>query len=219
MKEKFANTSNNFSKKFWKAFRITLIIIPLIAILIYILSLPNITSVDFATLRDNISNYGLKQDKKDGGFASSGMGGMPQTASETEELRKQQEERSKYVSENRASMFVESATEDYHHGDYEEALRRLERALLYDQTNFTAFKLMGQIYFEHNQYRKAFNSWEKANQIPHDDKTLARDLEVLRKLLRYSRKEIDALRHKVNLDPSDLISNARLQELEERVKD
>ena len=67
--------------------------------------------------------------------------------------------------------------------------------------------------------RKAFNNLERANQLPNDDKTIARDLDVLRKLLRYSRNEIDQLRQTVNENPDNKVAKARLKELEERIQD
>ena len=50
-------------------------------------------------------------------------------------------------------------------------------------------------------------------------KTIARDLDVLRKLLRYSRNEIDQLRQTVNENPDNKVAKARLKELEERIQD
>ena len=219
MKDKLQNLPNYNKKLVWKIVKIILIAIPLIILFIYLLSLPDITSVDFATLRENISNHGIKQERRGIKDSQDVIVNRNLTASETEKLKKQEEERTKYINENWADLFVESALEDYYHGDYEEAERRLGRAVIYDANNFSALKLRGQIYFEHNYYRKAYNCWEKANSIPNDDKTLARDLEVLRKLLRYSRKELDELRHKVYIEPNNKIAQALLAELEDRLKD
>ena len=217
--KKIASRSNSSTsnKKIWPIIRNILIIVLIIAIFIFLIYLPNVTSVDFATLRENISNYGIKQTSSNN--TKNVMTGIPQTASETEKLKKIQEERSKYVSESRASVFVESAMNDYYKGEYKDAIRRLERAIIYDPSNYIAYKLCGQIYFEHNQYRKAYNMLEKANQFPNDDKTLARDIEVLRKLLRYSRNEIDTLRHTVHKNPNNKLALAQLKELEERVQE
>ena len=100
------SNSSTSNKKIWPIIRIILIIVLIIAIFIFLIYLPNVTSVDFATLRENISNYGIKQTSSNN--TKNVMTGIPQTASETEKLKKIQEERSKYVSESRASVFVES---------------------------------------------------------------------------------------------------------------
>ena len=57
MKDKLQNLPNYNKKLVWKIVKIILIAIPLIILFIYLLSLPDITSVDFATLRENISNH------------------------------------------------------------------------------------------------------------------------------------------------------------------
>lgn len=194
-----------------------LIILCLIGAFIYfICAIPKNTSIDFAIMRQSLSNFGVRQRE-----IANSQGIYPRnlTASAALQLElAEQAERNKYVNESRARMFVESATNDYYHGDYEESLRRLERAKLYDPCNFSIFRLSGQIFFEKNQYRKAFNDLERANSLPNDDKTIARDLDVLRKLLRYSRSEIDSLRHIVHKEPENKIAGARLKELEERVE-
>lgn len=203
-------------KKIWPTIQNLLILVGIVGLLWFITSLPRTTSIDFAVMRHTLTSYGGHKKASDADEKLV----KHKTASETVMLeRKAQEERKKYVNESRARMIVESATQDYYRGSYEDALRRLERARLYDPCNFTAFKLSGQIFFEHNQYRKAFNNWERANELPNDDKTIARDLDVLRKLLRYSRSEIDKLRHTVHTQPEDKIARARLKELEERVED
>ena len=204
----------NFSfKKIWPALKNVLIAIIVVAAFIFIAG-------DFAIMRRSLSNYGVRQrNVADTSKADVSVTNRPLTASESKLLEEQQKERKRYINESRARMFVESATNDYYKGSYDEALRRLERADLYDPCNFSAFKLRGQIFFEHNQYRKAFNNLERANQLPNDDKTLARDLDVLRKLLRYSRNEIDQLRQTVNNNPENKVAKARLKELEERIQD
>ncbi len=205
-------------KKLWPTIRNILIAVVIIALFAFIASLPNTTSIDFAIMRRSLSNYGIRQRNVDE-TAKEEISLKPMTASEAKKLEQQEKERKRYINESRARMFVESATNDYYKGSYDEALRRLDRAGIYDPCNFSAFKLRGQIFFEHNLYRKAFNNLERANQLPNDDKTIARDLDVLRKLLRYSRNEIDQLRQTVNENPDNKVAKARLKELEERIQD
>ncbi len=205
-------------KKLWPTIRNILIAIVIIALFAFIASLPNTTSIDFAIMRRSLSNYGIRQRNVDE-TTKGEMSSKAMTASEAKKLEEQEKERKRYINESRARMFVESATNDYYKGSYDEALRRLDRAGIYDPCNFSAFKLRGQIFFEHNLYRKAFNNLERANQLPNDDKTIARDLDVLRKLLRYSRNEIDQLRQTVNENPDNKVAKARLKELEERIQD
>ncbi len=205
-------------KKLWPTIRNILIAIVIIAFFAFIASLPNTTSIDFAIMRRSLSNYGIRQRNVDE-TTKGEMSSKAMTASEAKKLEEQEKERKRYINESRARMFVESATNDYYKGSYDEALRRLDRAGIYDPCNFSAFKLRGQIFFEHNLYRKAFNNLERANQLPNDDKTIARDLDVLRKLLRYSRNEIDQLRQTVNENPDNKVAKARLKELEERIQD
>ena len=218
MSEKLPLKKNFSFKTIWPTIRNILLFIIVIGILIFIYHLPNSTSTDFKILRDSLMHHGTRQRDNDISTTKE-TESYPRSASETAALEKLQKERQKYVNESRARMFVESATNDYYKGSYEEALRRLDRARIYDPCNFSAFKLSGQIFFENNKYRKAFNDLERANQLPNDDKTLARDLDVLRKLLRYSRSEIDKLRHTVNTNPDNEIAKARLKELEERVQE
>ncbi len=205
-------------KKLWPTIRNILIAVALIVLFAFIASIPNTTSIDFAIMRRSLSNFGIRQRNVEDS-TKEGISTRPLTASESKLLEEQQRERKRYVNESRARMFVESATNDYYKGSYDEALRRLDRAGIYDPCNFSAFKLRGQIFFEHNLYRKAFNNLERANQLPNDDKTIARDLDVLRKLLRYSRNEIDQLRQTVNEHPDNKVAKARLKELEERIQD
>ena len=218
MNDKLPLKTNFSFKKIWPTVKNILIAIAIVVLFVFIASLPNTTSIDFAIMRRSLTNYGIRQrNTEDTSNDLSSPTAL--TASETEKLKEQQRERKRYVNESRARMFVESATNDYYKGSYDEALRRLDRAGLYDPCNFSAFKLRGQIFFEHNLYRKAFNNLERANQLPNDDKTLARDLDVLRKLLRYSRNEIDQLRQTVNENPDNKVAKARLKELEERIQD
>lgn len=218
MNDKLPLKNNISLKKLWPTIRNVLIAIVVVILFIFIASIPNTTSIDFAIMRRSLSNYGIRQ-RNVADSSKEDVSTRPLTASESKLLEEQQKERKRYVNESRARMFVESATNDYYKGSYDEALRRLDRADLYDPCNFSAFKLRGQIFFEHNLYRKAFNNLERANQLPNDDKTIARDLDVLRKLLRYSRNEIDQLRQTVNENPDNKVAKARLKELEERIQD
>ena len=217
MSEKLPLKKNITFKKIWPTIRNILMVLAVIYLFVFIASLPDSTSIDFAILRQSLSSYGSRERNKNINIKESDN--SPKSASETAALEELQNERMKYINESRARMYVESATNDYYKGSYDEALRRLNRALIYDPHNFTAFKLSGQIFFENNQYRKAFNNLAMANQISNDDKTLERDLDVLRKLLRYNRLEIDKLRHTVNTNPSNKLAKARLKELEERIQE
>ena len=213
MSEKLPLKKNFTLKTAWPTIRTIILVIATIVIFIFIYHLPSSTSIDFTILRKSLNTYGSRQ------RTNENVPTKEKSASETAALEELEKERERYVNESRARMFVESATNDYYKGSYEEALRRLNRARIYDPCNFSAFKLSGQIFFENNQYRKAFNDLERANQLPNDDKTLARDLDVLKKLLRHSRSEIDKLRHTVNTNPDNKVAKARLKELEERVQD
>lgn len=127
--------------------------------------------------------------------------------------------RSLAVDQGRASDYLTSATKDYYHGAYDDALRRLERAKSFDPSNYGVFKLSGQVFFERNELNKAFKNWARASQLPHEDRSMLRDLDVLRRLIRYTRIEIDRLRHSVHRNPDDRISAARLSELERQLLD
>ncbi len=174
-----------------------------------IAEVPNSTAIDFSSVRRNLGNTAARTPEPDPD---------EMLASSPEGLAAIQS-RNKYLNESRAREYVESATSDYYHGSYEEALRRLERARIYDPSNYSIFKLSGQIFFEKNKLRKAFNDWERANQLPNDDRTIARDLDVLRRLIRYSRTEMDRLQRTVNREPENRVASARLRELEEQMRD
>lgn len=146
-------------------------------------------------------------------------GGEAGLATPTPDLDDDFPNRDKHLNEARASQYLNHATRDYFSGSYDEALRRLERAKWYDPHNFGAFKLSGQIQFERSQYRKAFNDWARATQLPNYDQSLLRDLDVLKRLIRYCRNEIDRLQKTINHNPEDRISSARLRELESRMSD
>ncbi len=182
-------------------------ILLLLVVAYFISEVPTSTSIDFSSVRKKLSETGLRPGDQ-----------PPPLASETEPIE-QIQARDKYLNENRARQYVESATSDYYHGSYEDALRRLDRARIYDPSNYTIFKLSGQIFFEKNRFRKAFNDWERANQLPNDDRTISRDLDVLKRLIRYSRTEIDKLQRTIHQEPDNRIARARLRELEEQMKE
>ena len=217
MSEKLPLKQNITFKKIWPTIYKIILSIVFLWIVIFFVKLPDETYKDFSLLRSNLSNYGTRQ--RNTNIDLKENDNFPKSASESAALEELKKERMKYVNESRARMYVESATNDYYKGSYDEALRRLNRALMYDPNNFTAFKLSGQIFFENNKYRKAFNNLSMANQLSNDDKTLARDLDVLRKLLRHNRLEINKLRHTVNTNPDNKIAKARLKELEERAEE
>jgi tetratricopeptide (TPR) repeat protein len=121
------------------------------------------------------------------------------------------------LNRTRAKAYVENAVRDYYTGKTEEALRRLERAKEFDPSSYEALRLSGQIMFEQNNYRKAFNEWARATQLPNDDRNVARDLDVVKRLIRYCRHEIDRLQSTVNKHPDNLIALEKLKELKARV--
>ena len=192
--------------------KILVIIVLVLAVARYFAYIPSATSIDFGTLRQNLSSLGIRTDLLE-----------PEPASLSVEISKVEleriAEREKHVNESRAKQYVESAITDYYQGSYEEALRRLDRARIYDPSNFSIFKLSGQIFFEKSKYRKAFNDWERANQLPNDDRTITRDIDVLKRLIRYSRTEIDRLNRTLNVQPDDRVARARLKELEEQMRE
>lgn len=185
----------------------------LVALLLFvgylISEVPNSTMIDFSSVRRNLGNTAKRASlaEPEGEFTED-----PETIAAIQS-------RNKYLNETRAREYVESATNDYYQGSYEEALRRLERARIYDPGNYSIFKLSGQIFFERNKLRKAFNDWERANQLPNDDRTITRDLDILRRLIRYSRTEIDRLQRTVNREPDNRVAHARLRELKEQMRD
>ncbi|EKD81304.1 MAG: hypothetical protein ACD_39C01868G0004 [uncultured bacterium] len=186
------------------------IVITLLLVAAYMISeVPTSTFIDFSSVRRNLGTTAIRTGESEL---------EDELASATESIEEIQG-RNKYVNESRARQYVESATNDYYQGSYEEALRRLERARIYDPSNYSIFKLSGQIFFEKNKFRKAFNDWERANQLPNDDRTISRDLDVLRRLIRYSRTEMDRLQRTVNKEPDNRVARARLKELEEQMRD
>ena len=200
-------------KKFLPKIKIIGAILLLLAVAYFFSSIPSATSIDFGTMRKNLASFGIRTEIEE----------PPQIASTSktieEEVAARNEERDKHVNESRARQYVESAINDYYQGSYEEALRRLDRARIYDPSNFSIFNLSGQIFFEKNKFRKAFNDWERANQLPNDDRTINRDLDVLKRLIRYSRNEIDRLNRTLNREPDNQVAKARLKELEEQMRE
>ncbi len=120
---------------------------------------------------------------------------------------------------NRALSYLASAKRDYFNGRYDDALRRIERGKWYDTSNFALFKLAGQIYFERSQYRRAYDEWMLATLLPNDDQLIARDLDVLKRLIRYTRNEIDRLQRQVHRTPDDVLTAAKLRELERQISE
>jgi len=196
-------------ENFYTALKATGAVLLFLLVAYFASEVPQSTSIDFSTVRKNLTTMGLKSAEK------------PTTAAtdiEAEPLEKIQV-REKYLNESRAKQYVESAVNDYYQGSYEDALRRLDRARIYDPTNYSIFKLSGQIFFERSKFRKAFNDWERANQLPNDDRTISRDLDVLKRLIRYSRTEIDRLQRTINKEPENRVARARLKELEEQMRE
>lgn len=197
-------------KKLLPTIKVLGVLLLVLAIGYFVSEIPGATSIDFTTMRKNLSSLGIKTD-----FLSEEIA----TLTPDLDAAAANEERNKHVNETRARLYVESATNDYYHGSYEEALRRLDRARIYDPSNFSIFKLSGQIFFEKSKFRKAFNDWERANQLPNDDRTISRDLDVLKRLIRYSRTEIDRLQRTINKEPENRVARARLKELEEQMRE
>jgi len=200
-------------KKFLPQLKIIGAILLLLAVGYFFSSIPSATSIDFTTMRKNLASFGIRTEVEEPVPVAS------ITRTIEEDLAARNEERDKHVNESRARQYVESAINDYYQGSYEEALRRLDRARIYDPSNFSIFKLSGQIFFEKNKFRKAFNDWERANQLPNDDRTINRDLDVLKRLIRYSRNEIDRLNRTLNREPDNMVAKARLKELEEQMRE
>lgn len=193
-----------------KTIRITIFITLLLIVFFMISEFPNATSIDFSVIRDKLAS---------GKTSSTTEVDVSIAPIDTEQALEQQQQRLDHLSSERAKLYVDSATKDYYLGSYEDALRRLERAKIHDPANYSIFKLSGQIFFEKNKLRKAFNDWERATQLPHDDRTITRNLDVVRRLIRYSRNEIDRLQRSVHKDPNNVIARARLRELEDQMRD
>lgn len=139
----------------------------------------------------------------------------PMTASEARALEaKEMSERGLMQSQERAQEYLNTAVNDYFQGQLQDALLRLERAKWHNPYNYGVFRLSGQIFLEMNQYRRAFNDWSRATQLPNDDRFLKTDFDVLKRVLRYNRQEMDRLQRRVNRDPDDLVAREQLKELE-----
>lgn len=170
--------------------------------------IPAATSIDFSSIRKNLSTQGIKSTGSSSKESRMG-GGIAITAEELEG----NEKRSAYVNQARARIYYEDAQMDYFLGNYDEARRRIDRAKEYDPSNFLAVRLSAQIYLDLRKYKKAYDDLERAKQIPNEDETVSRDLDVLRKLIRYTRSEIDRLKRYAFKHPEDEVANARLEEL------
>ncbi|MBI3037883.1 hypothetical protein HYY75_02370 [bacterium] len=120
--------------------------------------------------------------------------------------------------DRRANFYFQAATIDYFKKDFDEALRHLDRSKFYNPNNYSAFKLSGQIFFERNQFKKAFDDWSRALQLPNGDQSILRDVNTLKKLIRHARNEIDRLKKSVFLKPDDLVARAKLKELESQMR-
>lgn len=202
--------------------KMTLIFLSVISVIIILViiylakSVPAATSIDFTTIRKNLSNQGASpKSPNDTNFESLFRTGYESTETE-KQLSKQ---RASYVDESRARLYVENALMDYYRGDYDEAFRRIERTMSYDSSNFLATRLNAQMNMELRRYKRAYNDLERAKQIPNEDDTVTRDLDVLRKIIRYTRSEIDVLQRHVHKTPSDMLAKARLDELYEQLKE
>lgn len=126
-------------------------------------------------------------------------------------------ERAHLAVAERSDYFVDSALREYYRGSYADALQQLDRAKLHNPHNYGAFRLSGQIHFELEQYYKAYDNWARAAQLPNDDRTMDRDLGVLKQVIRYSREQVVDLRNKVNREPRNRLAAAKLDELERKL--
>lgn len=177
-----------------------------IALTVLLVYFSGCSSFDFSKTRFSFSSSMVSDSAADKG---KGKG------KKTEEDKRvsAEEAREKVVTERRASVYVESATRDYYNGSYEEALRRLDRAKQYNPCSYEALRLSGQILYEMNYYRKAFNDWSRAVELPNEDHSVSRDLDVVKRLVRYGRNEMDRLQMTLHRHPEDRIAYEKLQEL------
>lgn len=175
--------------------------------------IPTATSIDFTSIRQNLST---KRIKSKGSVRGEGLGNG---YSQSEDEKKFSAKRSAFVNQARARIYVEDAQMDYFQRNYPEARRRIDRAKEYDPSNFLAVRLSAQIYLDLRKYKKAYDDLERAKQIPNEDETISRDLDILRKLIRYTRSEIDRLQRYVYKHPNDEIAAARLVELYDQMED
>lgn len=194
-----------------KTGKIIFIVALLLAIFLIATKIPTASDIDFSKIRDKLASR-----KSTGSTKRAEAQGVPLDSKETIE---QQEQRREYLSNERAKAYLEVAIKDYHLGNYKDALMRLERAKTHDPGNYSIFKLSGQIFFEKNMLKKAFNDWERGAQLPHEDRTILRNLDIVKRLIRHTRNEIDRLQRSVHKDPGDLIAHARLRELEDQMRD
>jgi tetratricopeptide (TPR) repeat protein len=212
----------NSTEKFSKRKKITLALLSIFSVvlivgLIYLArAIPNATNIDFTSIRKNLSTQGISGKSKP---AADMKSLFTKGFEESVEERQASKERDIFVKESRSRIYVETAMNDYYRENYSEAFRRLERAKSYNPGNFLAARLSAQINLELRRYKKAYDDLERARQIPNEDDTVARDLDVLRKIMRYTRSEIDVLQRQVHKNPNDLLASARLEELYEQMKD
>ena len=206
------NTSKQDNKKtvLWSVIGLFSFII--LTLLLYLgHKVPVATSVDFSSIRKNLSN----QNYNNYGTNNNNSNSQIQSVTSDNAFHAQ---RASYVNQSRARFYVDDALMDYYKGDFSEAIRRVERAKSYDPTNFSALRLSAQIYLDQRKYRKAYEDLERAKQIPNEDETLARDLDIVRKLIRYTRSDTDRLKRYTYHNPEDKIAVARLNELIEQME-
>jgi len=192
-----------------------------VVVLILLASFSGCNQIDFSNIKYGFKSFDItvKRDSRDSDREKSGFGAKGgKNASDPEELVDNTRPE-RQANAARANAFLEFAVRDYYNGNYDEALRRLNRAKEHNPANYTLFRLSGQIFFEQNLYRKAFNDWMRAMQLPNDDRSMGRDLDVVKRLIRYSRNEIDRLQRVINLHPGDRIAEAKLHELEQQMSE
>lgn len=192
---------------------ISAIIIVVVGFLAY--KIPKSTNMDFTSIRKNIGGGIVAKSRVDTDIRS-----MFSVGYEVSEAEKQfSEERSTFIKENRSREYTEQALMDYYRGNFKEAFRRVDRAISYDNANYVAARLRAQLNLELRNYTRAYFDLERARQIPNEDSTLERDMNVLKRLIRYTRIEVENLQRYVHANPNDLIASARLEELYDQIKE
>jgi tetratricopeptide (TPR) repeat protein len=191
---------------------IAVIVLSVVGFLAY--NVPKSTSMDFTSIRKNIGGGITARSQLDVDMRS-----MFAASYEVSEAEKQfSEERSLFIKESRSREYTEQALMDYYRGDFKEAYRRVDRAISYDHLNYMAARLRAQLNLETRRYNSAYADLEKARQLSNEDSTLERDINVLKRLIRYTRIEIENLQRYVHGNPGDLLASARLAELYEQMK-
>jgi tetratricopeptide (TPR) repeat protein len=188
------------------------VILGIIGFLAY--NVPKSTNMDFTSIRKNISGGITAKSHVDADMRS--IFASDYEVSEAE--RQFSEERSLFVKESRGREYTEQALMDYYRGDFKEAFRRVDRAISYDPSNYVATRLRAQLNLELRKYNRAYMDLERALQIPNEDSTLERDINVLKRLIRYTRIEIENLQRYVHGHPEDTLASARLEELYDQMK-